>query len=221
MIADIEREIAFTRGMIGRNSFAPRVMEAMRTVPRDAFVPEELKPFAFNNGPLSIGHGQTISQPYIVALMTDLLELAPHHRVLEIGTGSGYQTAVLAELAQQVYTVELIAPLAETAAKRLRKLNYDNIEFLVDDGYEGWPKHAPYDGIIVTAAAAYIPPALIEQLKPGGRLVIPVGQPYQHQELIVVEKDKEGETEIHDILGVAFVPLIPKGHIHEEDRTQH
>jgi protein-L-isoaspartate(D-aspartate) O-methyltransferase len=221
MIADIEREVAFTRGMIGRARFADRVMEAMRTVPRDAFVPEELKPFAFDNGPLSIGHGQTISQPYIVALMTDLLELAPHHNVLEIGTGSGYQTAVLAELARQVYTVELIAALSEAAAKRLRKLHYSNIEFRIDDGYEGWPEHAPYDGIIVTAAAAYIPPALIEQLRPGGRMVIPVGQPYQHQELVVVEKDERGETQIHDILGVAFVPLIPKGRGHEEESSRH
>jgi protein-L-isoaspartate(D-aspartate) O-methyltransferase len=219
MIADIEREVAFTRGMIGRARFAHTVMEAMRTVPRDAFVPEELKPFAFDNGPLSIGHGQTISQPYIVALMTDLLELAPHHSVLEIGTGSGYQTAVLAELAQQVYTVELIAALGEAAAKRLGKLHYSNIEFRIDDGYEGWPEHAPYDGIIVTAAAAYIPPALTEQLRPGGRLVIPVGQPYQHQELVVVEKDEQGETHTREILGVAFVPLIPKGHIHDEESS--
>jgi protein-L-isoaspartate(D-aspartate) O-methyltransferase len=219
MLADIDREVAFTRGMIGRDRFSDRVMEAMRKVPRDAFVPEELKPFAFDNGPLSIGHGQTISQPYIVALMTDLLELEPDHRVLEIGTGSGYQTAVLAELARQVYTVELIAALSEAAAKRLRKLHYGNIEFRIEDGHEGWPEHAPYDGIIVTAAAAFIPPALIAQLRPGGRLVIPVGQPYQHQELIVVEKNERGETQIHEILGVAFVPLVPKGHVQGEESS--
>jgi protein-L-isoaspartate(D-aspartate) O-methyltransferase len=221
MIADIEQEVAYTRGMIGRDHFDPRVMNAMRTVPRDAFVPEDLKPYAFDNGPLSIGHGQTISQPYIVALMTDLLQIKPEHHVLEIGTGSGYQTAVLAQLARQVYSVELIPALSEAAAARLRLLEYDNIEFRVANGYDGWPEHAPYDSIIVTAAATHIPPDLVDQLKPGGRLAIPVGRPYQAQELLLLEKDKYGEPITHHILGVAFVPLIPKAHIHESDPGLH
>lgn len=217
MMDDIKSEIAYTQHMIGKKEFDPRVMEAMRVVPRDKFVPPELKAFAFDNGPLTIGHGQTISQPYIVALMTDLLQLEKNHRVLEIGTGSGYQTAVLAQLVEKVYTVELIEPLAEAAAKRLKEMNYLNIETHTGNGYEGWQEHAPYDAIIVTAAAAYIPPALIEQLKPGGRLVIPVGLPYLPQELMLVEKEQDGQTTTHEILGVAFVPLQQAGTVHEDN----
>jgi len=221
MIADIEREVNYTQGMIGRARFDSRVMEAMRTVPRDAFVPDDLKPFAFDNGPLSIGHGQTISQPYIVALMTDLLGLEPQHHVLEIGTGSGYQTAVLAQLVSRVYSVELIPELGTAAADRLRQLNYDNIEFRIGNGYDGWPEHAPYDAIIVTAAATHIPEDLIDQLRPGGKLAIPVGRPYQPQDLLLIEKDPQGNAITHNILGVAFVPLVPKAHIHESDPDLH
>jgi protein-L-isoaspartate(D-aspartate) O-methyltransferase len=207
MLDTIEREVHYTRSLIGRDALAPRVMAAMGAVPREQFVPPDLTAFAHDNGPLPIGHGQTISQPYIVALMTDLLELEPEHVVLEVGTGSGYQTAVLAELARKVYTIEVIRELGEASAERLRALDYSNIEYRIGNGYAGWPEHAPYDGIIVTAAASHIPPALVAQLSPGGRLVIPVGLPYSHQELMLVEKDAGGDIHSRDILGVAFVPL--------------
>ncbi len=208
MIEVIESELKYTRSMIGRDKFAPRVMEAMGKVPRDEFVPEDLKFSAFDNGPIPIGHGQTISQPYIVALMTDLLDLEPDHVVLEVGTGSGYQTAILSQLCKQVYSIEVIAALSEAAETRFKKLGYNNIETRVGNGYQGWPEHAPYDGIIVTAAATYIPEPLKEQLKPGGKMVIPVGLPLMHQELMLVEKDQEGEVNVSPILGVAFVPLV-------------
>ena len=208
MIEVIESELKYTRSMIGRDRFSPRVMEAMKKVPRDEFVPEDLKFLAFDNGPVPIGHGQTISQPYIVALMTDLLEPEPDHVVLEVGTGSGYQTAILSQLCKQVYSIEVIADLSEAAEARFKKLGYSNIETRVGNGYQGWPEHAPYDGIIVTAAAAYIPEALKEQLKPGAKMVIPVGLPHMHQELMLVEKDQQGEINVSPILGVAFVPLV-------------
>jgi protein-L-isoaspartate(D-aspartate) O-methyltransferase len=208
MIADIESEVKYTRSMIGKDALDPRVMEAMASVPREEFVPAQVQYAAFDNGPLPIGYGQTISQPYIVALMTDMLQLEPDHRVLEIGTGSGYQTAILSLLCDKVYTMEVVKELSEEAALRLHRLGYDNIETRAGSGYEGWPEHAPYDGIIVTAAAAQIPPALVEQLKAGGRLVIPVGQPYSHQELMLLEKDEAGEIRLESVLGVAFVPLV-------------
>ncbi len=213
MLDTIESEVHYTRSLIGRDALDPRVMAAMGRVPRDHFVPPNLRPLAFDNGPLPIGHGQTISQPYIVALMTDLLELEPEHVVLEVGTGSGYQTAVLAELATRVYSIEVIRELGVASAERLQALGYSNIEYRIGNGYAGWPEHAPYDGIIVTAAASQIPPALVEQLRPGGRLVIPVGLPYMHQELMLMEKDAGGGIHSRDILGVAFVPLceMPAG----------
>ena len=207
MLADIESEVAFTRRQIGKNKLAPEVMAAMRQTSREEFVPEDLQAYAYDNGPLPIGHGQTISQPYIVALMTDLLQPTQQHCVLEVGTGSGYQTAILSQLVKQVYTIELVKELGEAAEERLKRLQYHNIEIRVGNGYLGWPEHAPYDGIIVTAAASHIPPALIKQLKPGGRMVIPVGLPYMHQELMLIEKDEEDNTHVKDILGVAFVPL--------------
>jgi protein-L-isoaspartate(D-aspartate) O-methyltransferase len=208
MLADIEAEVAYTRRMIGRDALDPRVMDAMARVPREAFVPDDLRAAAFDNGPLPIGHGQTISQPYIVALMTDLLAVKSDDRVLEVGTGSGYQTAVLSLLCQRVYTMDLISALADTAARRLIRLGYGNVEVRSGNGYEGWPEHAPYDGVIVTAAATHIPGALVEQLKPGGRLVVPVGLPYMQQELMLVRKDEAGATEASDVLPVAFVPLV-------------
>ena len=189
MLHIIEAEAKFTGALTGRPVFAPRVMEAMKQVPRDAFVPPEMQDRAFANGPLPIGQGQTISQPYIVALMTDLLEPQADQLILEIGTGSGYQAAILAQLVHRVYTLEIIADLADRAAKLLGRLNYNNIEVRADDGHSGWLEHAPYDGIIVTAAARYLPRALFEQLKPGGRLVAPVGIPGLSQALRLIRKE--------------------------------
>ncbi len=208
MIEDIEQEVALTRYLTGRDNLEPRVMDAMLEVPRDAFVPEEMKQAAFRNGPLPIGHGQTISQPYIVALMTDLLQLQPDDKVLEIGTGSGYQTAILSRLCKQVYSVEVVPQLSKTAQRIFGELGYDNIQLRVGNGHEGWPEHALYDGIIVTAAARNIPEPLLEQLKPGKKLVIPVGEPHSYQKLYVIEKDHQGELHSHEVLGVAFVPLV-------------
>lgn len=207
MLDVIESETKYTQSVTGVTKISERVMNVMGNVPRDEFVPEPLKAMAFNDGPLPIGHGQTISQPYIVALMTELLLAEKDHIILEIGTGSGYQTAILSQLCKKVYTVELISALSEEACAHFKKLHYDNIETRVGNGYEGWPEHAPYDSIIVTAAASHIPEALIEQLKPEGRLVIPVGLPNMHQELMLVTKNEDGQTEVKDILGVAFVPL--------------
>jgi len=208
MLSDIQAEVAYTKHLIGKESLDPRVMDAMSKVPRDAFVPDDLKDAAFVDGPLPIGHGQTISQPFIVALMSDLLATRPDHTVLEIGTGSGYQTAVLSLLCSQVYSMDLIPALTGTAEVRLAGLGYSNVHIRSGNGYGGWQEHAPYDGIIVTAAATHVPGALVEQLRPGGRLVIPVGQPDRAQELLLVSKDEAGETRVRDILGVSFVPLI-------------
>ncbi len=207
MISDIEREVAYTRNMIGRSAFSDSVMSAMRQVPREVFVPEQERRFAYDNGPLPIGCGQTISQPYIVALMTDLLELDADAVALEVGTGSGYQAAVLSRVAKQVYSVEIIEALSRRAAATLTELGYHNVSCRCADGYHGWPEHAPYDAIMVTAAAVEIPPPLVDQLRPGGRLVIPVGRPYDYQNLILVEKSDSGEVSERSILGVAFVPL--------------
>lgn len=207
LLRDIEQEVEYTRSLTGKSRLDPRVMAAMKKVPRHEFVPEHQRPFAYDNGPLPIGHGQTISQPFIVALMSDLLEPKPESVILEVGAGSCYQAAVLSLLVNKVYTVEIIKELADEAARRLHRLGYDNVEILHGDGYYGWPEHAPYDGIIVTAAAPCIPQPLIDQLKPGGRMVIPVGMPYYHQELMVVEKGADGKTSTRDILDVAFVPL--------------
>ncbi|MGH8135393.1 MAG: protein-L-isoaspartate(D-aspartate) O-methyltransferase, partial [Steroidobacteraceae bacterium] len=187
--------------------FSARVMGAMDAVPRHRFVPARSVGSAYANRPLPIGHGQTISQPYIVALMTELLEPQPDDVMLEIGTGSGYQAAVLAKLVARVYTIEIIAPLAESAAARLRELGYQNVQVKIGDGYYGWPEHGPFDGIIVTAAAGSIPPPLIAQLKPGGRMVIPVGAPFHTQDLILLQKDPQGRVTTTSILPVAFVPL--------------
>lgn len=211
MLSDIERGVAFTRSMIGRDRLDPRVMEAMYEVPRERFVPAELRHAAFDDGPLPIGQGQTISQPYIVALMTDLLQIKPGDRVLEIGTGSGYQTAILSCLCGQVFTMEVIPELSELARCRFRALGYSNIEMQVGDGALGWPEYAPYDGIIVTAAAERIPSALIDQTREGGRLVLPLGPPYGRQELMLIEKDRRGKAQATNILGVAFVPLVGSG----------
>lgn len=208
LLDEIESEAAYTAGFTGRKKFNERVMQAMAEVPREKFIPENLQPFAYDNAPLSIGYGQTISQPYIVALMTDLLDLTAESVVLEIGTGSGYQAAILASLCKQVYSIEKIPELAESASQRLTALGYNNIETRCCNGYTGWHEKAPFDAIIVTAAASHIPPALIEQLKSGGRMVIPVGLPYMHQELMLVSKDMQGVTQTDALLSVAFVPLV-------------
>ena len=183
------------------------VIKAMRTVQRHRFVPKASLRKAYFDRPLPIGHGQTISQPYVVATMTELLEIGPDSVVLEIGTGSGYQAAILAEIVKEVYTIEIIEELAKPAAERLKTLGYDNVKTRTGDGYFGWKEHAPFDGIVVTAAASHIPPPLVEQLKPGGKLVIPVGAPFQVQNLMVVEKREDGSVVKRSIYPVRFVPL--------------
>jgi protein-L-isoaspartate(D-aspartate) O-methyltransferase len=183
----------------------PRVLDALERVPRHEFVPEGERASAYRNRPLPIGHRQTISQPFIVALMTDLLETKPDHRVLEVGTGSGYQAAVLSQLVREVYSIEIVPSLGKEAAETLQRLGYTNVTTRIGDGYRGWPEHAPYDGIIVTAAPDHVPPDLVEQLKPGGRLVIPVGG--INQDLMVIEKNADGTTTTTEIVPVRFVPL--------------
>ncbi|UDM49022.1 protein-L-isoaspartate(D-aspartate) O-methyltransferase [Cupriavidus sp. MP-37] len=192
------------------HGIAPRVMAVMGEVPRHEFVPDPQKPHAYENRPLPIGHGQTISQPYIVALMTDLLRVQPGDSVLEIGTGSGYQAAVLSQLARAVYTIEIIEPLGRQACERLQRLAYRQVACKVGDGYYGWDEHAPYDAIVVTAAASHVPPPLIRQLKPGGRMVIPVGAQFLTQYLLLVEKAADGAVTTRQILPVRFVPLVGK-----------
>ena len=203
------REQIEARGISDR-----RVLDAMRAVPRERFVPATEEQAAFADGPLPIGAGQTISQPYIVAYMTEALELAPGDRVLEIGTGSGYQTAVLAEIAREVYTVETIGSLAARARRLLDELGYDNISYRVGDGSEGWPERAPYDAIIVTAAPETLPPALAGQLAEGGRLVAPVGRGIQR---LVLVRARGGETTTHDLLDVRFVPMTGRAAGTEEE----
>ncbi len=212
MLSTIERECLYTSGLTGIKKFQKRVMEAMAEVLREKFVPDNMKLFAYDNGPLPIGNGQTISQPYIVALMTDLLLPTENDVILEVGAGSGYQAAILSKLVKQVYTFEIIPTLAKQARDRLTRLGLTNIEVRQGDGYYGLPQHAPFDGIIVTAAASHVPPPLIEQLKPGGRLVIPVGLPHSLQYLMMITKDNNGEIIPRDILAVSFVPLTGAGH---------
>jgi len=187
-----------------------RVLEAIARVPRERFVPREWRDEAYADHPLPIGEGQTISQPYIVALMTQALDLKPGEKVLEIGTGSGYQTAILAEMGADLHTVELRPSLLEAARRRLERLGYSNIHYRLGDGHLGWPELAPYDAILVTAAPDEIPPALIEQLAPGGRMVIPVGPTPGYQTLWLILKDRNGGIRRVDLGGVAFVPLVPK-----------
>ena len=207
MIADIEHDIRRTAELTGRAAFDPRIMEVMAGTPRHEFVPADQRSSAYDNRPLPIGFGQTISQPYIVALMTELLDPEPADRVLEIGTGSGYQAAVLARLVERVYSVEIIEDLGAQTRALLGQLGYDNIEVRIGDGYDGWPQHAPFDGIIVTAGISHIPPPLVRQLAPGGRMVIPVGTRFQVQQLTVVEKQADGSVTTRQLLPVRFVPF--------------
>jgi protein-L-isoaspartate(D-aspartate) O-methyltransferase len=206
MIADI-RTNAAAIPVGGRTGISDRVLAGMAGIPRHRFVPENQQPYAYEDRPLPIGYGQTISQPYIVALMTDLLAPAAEGRVLEIGTGSGYQAAVLAPLVGHVYTIEIVPPLAAAAADRLQRLGFANVSVRQGDGYYGWEEHAPFDGIIVTAAASHVPPPLVRQLKPGGRMIIPVGTQFVVQELLMVEKSAAGEVTTRHLLPVRFVPL--------------
>jgi protein-L-isoaspartate(D-aspartate) O-methyltransferase len=211
MVEVIEREVRWFGTGDGDRRLDPRVVTALLKVPREAFVPPDLAARAYDNRPLPIGHGQTISQPLIVAVMTHLLHLQPEARVLEVGTGSGYQTAILAELASEVITIEVVAALAADAEAKLRALGYRNIECRIGDGAAGWPERSPFDGIMVTAAAPGIPPPLLDQLAPGGRLVLPLGRDPLSQELLLVEKDAEGALHERHLFPVAFVPLTGTG----------
>ena len=210
MLAEIMQHTRETRLETGRAALSESVMAAMAKVPRHRFVPPAEERSAYLDRPLAIGSGQTISQPFVVALMTDLMEVKPADRVLEIGTGSGYQAAVLAELAASVYTIEIIEALGREAAERLKALGYRNVAAKIGDGYQGWPEHAPFDSIVVTAAARDVPKPLIDQLKPGGRLVIPLGTQFGAQTLYVVEKRSDGQISKRAALAVRFVPLTDK-----------
>jgi protein-L-isoaspartate(D-aspartate) O-methyltransferase len=212
MVETIEAHAELAPHAVPGGGLAPEVLEAMRTVPRHAFVPENLRALAYEDRPLPIGYGQTISQPFIVALMTDLLDTEPGDRVLEIGTGSGYQAAVLAPLVDEVYSIEIVPGLGERAAAVLEELGYANVETKVADGYYGWPEVAPFDGIVVTAAANQIPPPLVEQLNPGGRMVIPIGGPFAAQQLMLVEKQQDGGITTRQVLPVQFVPFTRADH---------
>ncbi|HYQ48641.1 MAG TPA: protein-L-isoaspartate(D-aspartate) O-methyltransferase [Thermodesulfovibrionales bacterium] len=210
MLREIDQDALYASPALGRNHIDRRVMDVMAKVPRHEFVPAHLRDSAYRNIPLPIGHGQTISQPFIVALMSDLLETKKDDIVLEIGTGSGYQAAVLSGLVKKVYTVEIIRELGESARGRLSRLGYTNVEVRIADGYFGWEEQSPFDAIIVTAAAGHVPPPLVRQLKPGGRIVIPVGSTYQVQMLMVVTKDSSGALKTRQVLPVQFVPLTGK-----------
>ena len=210
LIRQIINDVRRTSMYLDKTALDEQVMIAMSSVPRHSFVPKAYIRHAYENRPLPIGEGQTISQPYIVAIMTDLLNIKPSDIVLEVGTGSGYQAAILAELASQVYTIEIIKTLRKSAAKRLKSLGYTNVETKLGDGYYGWEKHAPFDAIMVTAAAGQIPPPLIKQLKPGGRMIIPVGAAFMTQYLMLIEKRIDGTVSTRQILPVRFVPLTGK-----------
>lgn len=207
MVAEIESDVQITAKYINKKSFDPAVIAAMKAVPRHEFVPPDLRKNAYENRPLPIGHGQTISQPYIVALMTDLLQPDEDHRVLEIGTGSGYQAAILSQLVDEVYSIEIIEALGTSTSRLLEQQGFNNVTISIADGYNGWPQHAPFDSIMVTAAISHIPPPLVQQLKNGGRMVIPVGTRFQTQHLTLVEKDMQGKVTTRQLLPVFFVPF--------------
>lgn len=199
--------------IVDRGVSDERVIKAMNDVPRHLFVKESLRDLAYADGPLPIGYSQTISQPYIVAYMTEILQPDAHHTVLEVGTGSGYQAAILSKLVHHVYSIEIIPGLGEEVTERLERLGYDNVTVRIGDGYNGWEEHAPFDRIIVTAAPEQIPEKLVEQLKPGGRMVLPVGEPFFGQDMLVVKKDRTGQVTTQETIPVRFVPMI---HEHRE-----
>ncbi len=206
MVAEVELYARLTGDTLDE-AVDEKVLSALGIVERHEFVPDQQKRFAYENRPLSIGHGQTISQPYIVALMTDLVEPDKDDVVLEVGTGSGYQAAILSGLVKQIYSIEIVPPLAHQAEARLERLGYDNVTTRLGDGYYGWEEHAPFDSIVVTAAASHVPPPLVKQLRPGGRMVIPVGGRFMTQQLLLIEKTEPGEVKSWQISAVRFVPL--------------
>jgi len=207
MLDTIRHEMKYTAHLTGISSLSVKTEQALTNVLREKFVPPSMRACAYDDSALPLSHGQTISQPFIVALMTELLAVDDAHTVLEVGTGCGYQSAVLSLLARQVYSLEIVAALAAESTERLHKLHFDNVQVKQGDGYRGWPEHAPYDGIIVTAAAPALPEPLIGQLKVGGKMVLPIGLPNLHQELFVLEKDEKGDIFTKNVLPVAFVPL--------------
>ncbi len=207
LLEEIAQDVRDTAEFLNRRTLDERVMRALASVPRHEFVPPTERAAAYENRPLPIGHGQTISQPYIVAIMTDLVEPRPGCRAFELGTGSGYQAAILSELCDHVHTVEIVEPLGLEAQARLKRLGRSNIEVRVGDGYHGWPERAPFDVIVVTAVASHIPPPLIKQLKPGGRMILPVGTRFTTQQLVLVLKAPDGHITTRQVLPVAFVPL--------------
>jgi len=204
------RQAMVATQIAARGVHDPRVLDAMRAVPRHEFVPAAIREDAYADSPLPIGHGQTISQPYIVALMTELARPSASDRALEVGTGSGYQAAVLSRLVAQVFSVELVDPLARSASEALRRLGYANVTVRSGDGYLGWPDEAPFDIILVTAAPEEVPPALVAQLKAGGRMVVPVGRVWDVQDLQLIEKDAAGRVSTRSVIPVRFVPLVKK-----------
>ncbi len=207
LVREIAAEVRQTSAWIGKTTLDERVMEAMARLPRHEFVPPEVRAYAYLNRPLPIGHGQTVSQPYIVALMTDLVAVDEDDVVLEIGTGAGYQAAILAGLARKVYSVEILPALAAEARARLDRLGFGDVEVRVGDGYYGWREHAPFDAIVVTAAPTHVPPPLLKQLKRGGRMAIPVGSRFTTQHLLLIEKGLDGRVRTRNVLPVVFTPL--------------
>ncbi|MGR8930855.1 MAG: protein-L-isoaspartate(D-aspartate) O-methyltransferase [Gammaproteobacteria bacterium] len=207
LVDEVEVLVRATQDYLTEDMLEKSVLDAMRVVPRHEFIPADRQAYAYLNQPVAIGYGQTISQPFVVAIMTDLIRPKSGDKVLEVGTGSGYQSAILAELGVDMYSIEIIEPLAKIAAENLKRVGYASVHTRVGDGYYGWESEAPFDGIVVTAVASHIPPPLIKQLKPGGRMIIPVGEPFLTQYLMLVKKDEYQNVTTEQILPVSFVPL--------------
>ena len=210
LVDEVAAMVSSTSDYLQQDTLDKSVLDAMRKVPRHEFIPVNRRTYAYLNQPVAIGYGQTISQPYIVAIMTDLIKPKPGDKVLEVGTGSGYQAAILAELGVDMYSIEIIEPLAKQAASNLKQAGYGKVHTRTGDGYYGWESEAPFDGIVVTAVASHIPPPLVKQLKPGGRMIIPVGAAFMTQYLVLVNKDDQGKITTRQILPVSFVPLTGK-----------